>query len=124
MKTMQFDAAGYKKTLKERSRQSHVYRRHQMTALSLVEILRDRPHKSLYFRLAKLYDEGALIRLAKNIAERKNVQNPGAYFMKLLHNLPKKPNVREPSKKQTRKNRQGTLFKFLKGKSRKLKPRR
>ena len=36
-------------------------------------------------KLAKSHDSDKLIKLAKDIAERKNVKNKGAYFMKLLY---------------------------------------
>lgn len=75
----------YFKLLKDRSKKSRVYKPHQMTGLSLAEILSDPEHKSLYMRLSKIYDNNELIRLAKNVAERKNIDNKGAYFMKLLH---------------------------------------
>lgn len=74
----------YFKLLKERSKTSRVYKPHQMTGLALAEILDDREHKSLYMRLSKIYDNHELIRLAKNLAERKNIENRGAYFMKVL----------------------------------------
>lgn len=74
----------YFKLLKERSKTSRVYKSHQMTGLTLAEILEDQEHKSLYMRLSKIYDNHELIRLAKNLAERKNIENKGAYFMKVL----------------------------------------
>lgn len=70
--------------LKERSKHSRVYKPHQLTGLNLAEILEDPEHKSLYMKLSKTYDNGELIRMAKDLAERKNVENKGAYFMKLL----------------------------------------
>ena len=59
--------------------------------VALAGILEDPSHKSLYMRLAKTYDNDGLLRLAKDIADRKNVTNMGAYFMKLLKssNIPK-----------------------------------
>lgn len=75
----------YFEILKERSKKSKVYRPHQLTGLTLAEILEDPEHKSLYMRLAKIYDNHELIRLAKNLSDKKNVENKGAYFMKLLH---------------------------------------
>jgi len=75
----------YFKVLKERSKTSRVYKPYQMTGLTLAEILEDSEHKSLYMRLAKTYDNHELIRLAKNLSDRKGIENKGAYFMKLLH---------------------------------------
>jgi len=71
-------------TLKDRAKKSRVYQPHQMTGLTLAEILEDSQHKSLYMKLAKIYDNHELLRLAKNLAERKTIENKGAYFMKLL----------------------------------------
>ena len=53
-------------------------------------MLSDIPHKSLYIKLAKEYDGQALLRLAKDVVERRDVKNPAAYFMTLLKDLPKK----------------------------------
>jgi len=59
--------------LKERFKESRVYKPHQLIGL----------------KLAKTYDNDELLRLAKNLAERKDIDNKGAYFMKLLNNLKK-----------------------------------
>lgn len=80
----------YRDILKKRAKESKVYAPHQLTGLLLAETLEDEPHKSLYIKLAKEYDADQLIKLAKSIAERKNVKNMGAYFMKLLENYKKK----------------------------------
>jgi hypothetical protein len=72
--------------LKRRARESRVYSEHQLIGLMLAEILADEKHKSLYMRLAKKYNSDMLLQLAKNVAERKSVDNKGAYFMKLLQN--------------------------------------
>jgi len=82
----------YIELLKRRAKESKVYSEHQLTGLLLSEILEDEKHKSLYMRLAKKYDKDALLKLAKDVADRKNIDNMGAYFMRLLqkHNLQKK----------------------------------
>ena len=77
----------YIKTLKERMKKSRVYTPFQSTALLLTEILNDKEHKALYMRVSKMYDNQQLIGLAKDLAERKNVDNRGAYFMRMLKNL-------------------------------------
>ncbi|MBI4033929.1 MAG: hypothetical protein HY378_00055 [Candidatus Brennerbacteria bacterium] len=77
-------AKTYLETLKERQKESRVYRIHQATGLTLAEILEDEKHKSLYMKLAKVHDAQKLIELAKDVAARKNVRNKGAYFMRLL----------------------------------------
>ncbi len=80
----------YINLLKERRADSRVYFRHQSVGLELAETLGDERHKSLYMKLAKDYDAQALLELAKDVAARKNVQNKGAYFMKLLTGVKKK----------------------------------
>ena len=88
-----FDA-DYLNTLKERKKTSRVYQKFQDIGLQLAEILYDTKHKALYIKLAKQYDESLLLSLAKDTAERANVTNKGAYFMKVLHErypLPKQP---------------------------------
>lgn len=74
----------YLSIIKERTKASRVYKQHQSVGLALAEILEDDSHKSLYMKLAKQHDHQMLIALAKDIAERKNVQNRGAYFMRML----------------------------------------
>ena len=83
----------YFQKLKDRSKKSRVYNPHQLTGLELAAILEDPEHKSLYMKLSKVYDPSDLLRLAKNLAERKNIENKGAYFMKLLQasDLKRKP---------------------------------
>ncbi len=83
-----FKAAGkkYFELLKTRSQRSRVYKSHQQTGLTLADLLDDPKHKSLYMRLAKNFNNSDLIRLARSLADRKNIQNKGAYFMKMLKN--------------------------------------
>lgn len=80
----------YKELLKKRAKESKVYAPHQLTGLILAEILEDEQHKSLYIKLAKEYDADKLIKLAKSIAEKKDIKNKGAYFMRLLADYKKK----------------------------------
>ena len=75
----------YLETLKKRAKESKVYSYHQLVGLTIAEALEDDKHKALYMKLAKLHDSDKLLRLAKDIAERKNIKNKGAYFMKLLY---------------------------------------
>lgn len=76
-------APGYVEALKKRrARSSPISRGYQVTGLMLVELLRDRAHKHLYLRLAREYDNGALLTLAKDVAERNGIANYGAYFMR------------------------------------------
>jgi hypothetical protein len=74
----------YVTELKRRGKESHVYRKYQLIGLEISQILADEEHKALYIKLAKERDADALMRLAKNIAERSNVKKKGAYFMSLL----------------------------------------
>ena len=76
----------YIEGLRQRAKESHVYRNYQMTGLTIAETLGDEEHKSLYIKLAKKHGGEKLLRLAKDIADRKGVKNKGAYFMYcLLH---------------------------------------
>lgn len=89
MENFKIDSKKYFELLKERSKKSRVYKSHQMTGLMLAEILNDPSHKSLYMRLAKTYDAQKLLILAKGLADRTNIQNKGAYFMRMLQELKK-----------------------------------
>ncbi|MDO8557314.1 MAG: hypothetical protein Q7R98_02515 [Candidatus Jorgensenbacteria bacterium] len=74
----------YLETIRERGKKSKVYCKYQETGLQLAEILEDRKHKALYIKLSKEHDEQKLLQLAKNIAEKRDVKNKGAYFMRIL----------------------------------------
>ena len=89
-----FKSAGQKyiKLLEERSKTSKVYKPYQLTGLFLAELLEDQDHKSLYIKLAKNYDNTELMIAARNIADRENIQNKGAYFMRMLKELKKNGN--------------------------------
>jgi len=70
--------------LGRRAKESHIYRNYQLTGLEIAEILRDRPHKALYIKLAKEGNPRRLLVIAKEVAERKDVKNRGAYFMRMI----------------------------------------
>ncbi len=74
----------YLETLKERAKTSRVYKKYQLIGLLIAQLLNDDKHKSLYIKLAKKHDNDDLMRIAKDISERKNIENKGAYFMKVL----------------------------------------
>ncbi len=74
----------YIQKLKKRGRESRVYRKYQLIGLEIAQILGDEKHKSLYIKLAKDGSPERLLRLAKEINEKKNVKNKGAYFMSLI----------------------------------------
>ncbi|OGG37763.1 hypothetical protein A2110_02185 [Candidatus Jorgensenbacteria bacterium GWA1_54_12] len=88
------DTETYLGRMRERKRRGAVTTSHQLTGLTLAEILGDEAHKSLYMRLAKTYSEQRLIALAKDIAERKRVANKGAYFMRVVHETLKRKRPR------------------------------
>jgi|GEM_PF-701208 len=79
----------YIRTLIKRSKESKIYKPFQSIGLSLAEILNDPENKAIYIRLAKIYDNQELIRKARDVAERKSVDNKGAYFMKMLKDIRK-----------------------------------
>jgi hypothetical protein len=74
----------YLTKLKQRAKESRVSRRFQLDGLEIAKILGDEKHRSLYIKLAKEMDPDELRRLAKEVAENKNIKNRGAYFMTLL----------------------------------------
>jgi hypothetical protein len=83
IKTM--EKKDYLEILKERAKTSRVYKKYQLTGLLIAQLLNDEKHKSLYIKLAKKHDSDDLLRIAKEVAERKNVENKGAYFMEVLN---------------------------------------
>jgi len=80
----------YVAELKRRGKESHVYKKYQLIGLEISQILADEKHKALYIKLAKETDADTLMRLAKDVAERPNVKNKGAYFMSLIKGTAKK----------------------------------
>lgn len=77
----------YLKSLKERSEDSRVYHSHQFVGLEIAMLLHDLEHKSLYIKMAKIHNPDRLLSLAKSVIEKRDVKNPGAYFMKLVHGI-------------------------------------
>jgi hypothetical protein len=78
------DNKDYLKTLKERAKKSRVYKKYQFTGLLIAQLLNDEKHKSLYIKLAKKHSGDHLLNIAKDVSERKKIENKGAYFMKVL----------------------------------------
>ncbi len=70
--------------LKRRAKESHVYRKHQLIGLEIADILGDPAHKALYIKLAKEGNSRHLLAIAKDVALRKTVKRPGAYFMRVV----------------------------------------
>ena len=77
-------AKNYLEELKKRSGRSRISKKYQAMGLELATILNDRRHKSLYIKLMKEGNSAKLMWIAADIADRKNVRNMGAYFMRLL----------------------------------------
>jgi hypothetical protein len=74
----------YLQNLKKRAKESRAYTKFQLVGLEIANILKDQKHKALYIRLAKTGDADQLLRVAKEVADRGNVRNKGAYFMRLV----------------------------------------
>jgi hypothetical protein len=79
----------YMEELARRAKESHIYKKYQLTGLQIADILEDRKHKALYIKLAKERDPEQLLAMAKSVAENKNVKNKGAYFMVVLKDAPR-----------------------------------
>ncbi len=77
--------AEYVKKIKKRATESKVYKKYQLIGLEIAKILEDESHKSLYIKLAKQGDTENLLRQAKEVSERRNVKNKGAYFMSVIY---------------------------------------
>ena len=75
----------YIKEIKKRAVESKIYRKYQLLGLQIAKILGDESHKSLYIKLAKQGDGDRLLGQAKEIAEKRNVKNKGAYFMSVVY---------------------------------------
>lgn len=90
--------------LKERAKTSRVYQKFQLTGLLISQLLDDEKHKSLYIKLAKEGNQQRLLELARDISDRKNVKNKGAYFMRMLQIL-KKGRKRTNGKRSKNSNR-------------------
>ena len=86
MKTIGEEGKDYLEKLSKRKKTSRAYREYQLIGLEVAQILDDQAHKSLYIKLTKQHGKSKILALAKSVADRKNVKNKGAYFMKLLHN--------------------------------------
>ena len=87
----------YFELLEERRTKGRVTTEHQLIGLTIAELLRDEGHKSLYIKLAKENDSDLLLGIAKDIAEREGIENPGAYFMKVFQGTAK--NIKSKKKK-------------------------
>src|SRR3989344_3375956 len=87
------DTKDFIKTIKERAEKSKIYKKYQLIGLVIAQLLNDEKHKSLYIKLAKEQNADILLSIAKDVSERKQIKNKGAYFMKILskeHRIAKK----------------------------------
>lgn len=89
----------YLATLKDRAKESRVYRGFQLDGLEIAQMLGDEKHRSLYIRLAKIHDPFLLRVLARTISENGKVKNKGAYFMAALKSERDKGNITTIRKK-------------------------
>ncbi len=77
-----------------------MYRKFQMMGLEIARLLNDEKHKSLYIKLAKQNDSDILMSIAKDVSQRKNIENKGGYFMKILQEkFPKKERGKHNAKR-------------------------
>jgi len=74
----------YMEMLRQRGTDRRVTQKHQLAGLEISEMLGDKEHKSLYIKLAKEKGVSQMLSLAKDVANRKNIKNKGAYFMKIV----------------------------------------
>ncbi len=76
---------GYLESLKEKGKDKRISQEFQFIGLEVAEMLEDRPHKALYIKLAKQYGSQKILSIAKDVVDRRDIKNRGAYFMKMLH---------------------------------------
>jgi len=75
--------------LASRQKNTRVTTDFQLAGLEIATLLGDTKHKSLYIKLAKQHGIHAVMSLAKSVAQRHDVKNPGAYFMRLIAEMKK-----------------------------------
>jgi hypothetical protein len=94
----------YLEIIKERGKKSRVYKKYQLTGLLIAQLLDDEKHKSLYIKLAKKHNSDDLLRIARDVSERKKVKNKGGYFMRVLQKT--HPYILKNSKSEARNSKQ------------------
>ena len=75
----------YLDVVKNRKKDNRVSQEFQLIGLEVADILNDREHKALYIKLTKEIGKYKIMSLAKTVAEMKDIENMGAYFMKVLY---------------------------------------
>lgn len=82
-----------------------MHREFQLLGLEIAEILHDEKHKALYIKLAKNHkNPHQLLAQAKEVAEKKDIQKKGAYFMAIVTGTAKKTARSEIYRYSSRKN--------------------
>lgn len=77
----------YLAILAKRAQQKRIHHQFQLIGLEIAALLRDMEHKSLYIKYAKEYGASRMLALAKDVAERRDVENRAAYFMVVVNEL-------------------------------------
>lgn len=77
----------YLQELKRRQGKKQITQNFQFIGLEVANLLHDFKHKALYIKLAKEFGADKILALAKDVAERRNIANPGAYFMSIIKEL-------------------------------------
>ena len=93
----------YIKNLKDKSKTVKVHTKHQLTGLQISGILGDESHKTFYIKLAKYNNAQDLINLARISTEKKEIEKPGAYFIKIAKErgyIDKIPKIKIPKQQK------------------------
>lgn len=77
----------YLAALKERGSKKRVTQEFQLIGLEIATTLHDLKNKALYIKYAKELGSDKVLALAKDVAQRRDVKNPAAYFMRVVQNL-------------------------------------
>lgn len=80
----QFDQGSYIKALKTRGVKARVTQQFQLIGLEVALALKDMAHKAIYIKHAKEFGADRVLAIAKDVADRRDVKNPAAYYMKMM----------------------------------------
>lgn len=84
---LNIDHKSYRALLAQRAAKKRINHQFQLIGLEIAVILGDLAHKSLYMKYAKEYGSDRMLALAKDVAERRDVDHKAAYFMRVLENM-------------------------------------
>lgn len=87
----------YLQLIAKRATQKRISHQFQLIGLEIAVLLRDTEHKSLYIKYAKEYGSDRMLALAKDISQRRGIDNMGAYFMTVVENLKKESETKHPT---------------------------